>query len=191
MGHLNLISLLGIFVMIAMAWLVSSHRTKVNWRLVILGILLQAVLAGVLFQSQNWTFDQSFGNFSEVIAAVEAQELEITAVDSYLESQQVDSSYSNLLKDFKDGTKTQSEIDGLLGTITISKYPQGILFSGVNAFFAAVNNYVREGSMFVFRFNAIPQGNPTDPTAPVPLPAGLPLLLAGLGALGIAKRRKG
>ena len=32
---------------------------------------------------------------------------------------------------------------------------------------------------------------PVDPTTPVPLPAGLPLLLAGLGALGIAKRRKG
>lgn len=30
----------------------------------------------------------------------------------------------------------------------------------------------------------------TDPTTPVPLPAGLPLMLAGLGALGIVKRRK-
>jgi len=31
---------------------------------------------------------------------------------------------------------------------------------------------------------------PTDPVTTVPLPAGLPLLLAGLGALGIARRRR-
>ncbi len=49
MGPLNLISLLGIFVMIGLAWTVSSHRTKVNWRLVVVGVLLQAVLAAILF----------------------------------------------------------------------------------------------------------------------------------------------
>ena len=62
MSHLNLVSLLGIVVMLAMAWSVSSHRTKVNWRLVGIGILLQAVLAAVLFQSRSWTFNGQFEN---------------------------------------------------------------------------------------------------------------------------------
>lgn len=62
MSHLNLISLLGIFVMLFLAWLVSSHRTKVNWRLVGSGILLQLVLAALFFQSQNWTMDGTYPN---------------------------------------------------------------------------------------------------------------------------------
>ena len=62
MSQLNLVSLLGIFVMLAMAWSVSSHRTKVNWGLVVAGIVLQAVLAAVLFQSRSWTFDGQFEN---------------------------------------------------------------------------------------------------------------------------------
>ena len=60
MSHLNLISLLGIFVMLLLAWLVSSHRTKVNWRLVISGILLQLALAAIFFKSQSWTFDGAY-----------------------------------------------------------------------------------------------------------------------------------
>ena len=47
METLNWISLAGIFVMVALAWTVSSHRTRVNWRLVAIGILLQAALAAV------------------------------------------------------------------------------------------------------------------------------------------------
>ena len=58
--HLNLISLLGIFVMLFLAWLVSSHRTKVNWRLVASGILLQLVLAAIFFQSQLWTMNGAY-----------------------------------------------------------------------------------------------------------------------------------
>ena len=62
MNYLNLISLLGIPVLLALAWLMSSHRSKVNLRLVLLGVFLQFSLAAVLFQSQNWTFDGMFEN---------------------------------------------------------------------------------------------------------------------------------
>lgn len=82
MSYLNLISLLGIPVMLLLAWLMSSHRTKVNLRLVVLGVLLQFALAAVLFQSQNWTFDGAFENgilfagvdrfFGSLISFVEA-----------------------------------------------------------------------------------------------------------------------
>ncbi len=56
MSHLNLISLLGILVMLALAWSASSYRGRVDWRLVVTGILLQAILAALLFQSRSWTF---------------------------------------------------------------------------------------------------------------------------------------
>ena len=61
-SQLNLISLLGIFVMLSMAWLVSSHRTRVNWRLVGVGLLLQFALAAILFQSQTWTLNGQYEN---------------------------------------------------------------------------------------------------------------------------------
>ena len=82
MSYLNLISLLGIPVMLVLAWLMSSHRSKVNLRLVLLGIVLQFALAAILFQSQNWTFNGAFENgilfaavdgfFNSLIGFVEA-----------------------------------------------------------------------------------------------------------------------
>jgi CNT family concentrative nucleoside transporter len=81
-SYLNLISLVGIPVMLVLAWLMSSHRSKVNLRLVVLGIVLQFALAAILFQSQNWTFNGAFENgilfaavdgfFNSLIGFVEA-----------------------------------------------------------------------------------------------------------------------
>ena len=62
MSQLNLISLLGLVVMIVIAWCLSSYRRRVNWRLVTVGVLLQFLLAAILFQSQNWTFGGQFEN---------------------------------------------------------------------------------------------------------------------------------
>ena len=62
MSQLNLISLLGLVVMIVIALGLSSHKRQVNWRLVVVGVMLQFLLAAVLFQSQNWTFDGRFEN---------------------------------------------------------------------------------------------------------------------------------
>lgn len=59
---LNLISLVGLVSMLGIAWLMSSHRTKVNWRLVVMGLLLQLTLGAVLFNSQTWTFNGRFEN---------------------------------------------------------------------------------------------------------------------------------
>jgi CNT family concentrative nucleoside transporter len=60
MSGLNLISLLGLAVMLLIAWCVSSIKSRVDWRLVGVGLLLQFLLAVVLFQSQTWTFDGQF-----------------------------------------------------------------------------------------------------------------------------------
>ncbi|MEM7783060.1 MAG: nucleoside transporter C-terminal domain-containing protein [Planctomycetota bacterium] len=100
MSLLNLNSLLGIVVIIGICWAISSHRTKVNWRLVGMGLGLQFLLALVLFQSQSWTMG--------------------------------------------------------------GQYENGILFAAVDAFFQAINDYVQEGSQFVFQANGIPEETPTD-----------------------------
>ncbi len=61
-SHLNLISGIGLFAMLGFAWLMSSNRWQVNWRMVAAGTLLQLVVAFVLFQSQSWTFAGRFPN---------------------------------------------------------------------------------------------------------------------------------
>ena len=82
--HLNLISLFGLFVMILLAWLVSSHRWKVNWRLVTIGVLCQAILAATLFKSQDWTFAQQFSNTLSLLAAFENKTLSAEQIDASL-----------------------------------------------------------------------------------------------------------
>ncbi|MEZ6094924.1 MAG: nucleoside transporter C-terminal domain-containing protein [Pirellulaceae bacterium] len=61
-SHLNVVSLFGLLVMVGLAWLMSSHRSRVNWSLVVKGLLLQAVLAAILFSSQNWTMGGTYEN---------------------------------------------------------------------------------------------------------------------------------
>jgi len=170
MEQLNLISLLGIFVMIALAWTVSSHRTKVNWRLVLMGVLLQGILAAVLFQSQSWTFDRHYSNPSEVVKAVVAKEVSTEQINAYLESKGVNQDYDDLMAGLKNGNRTQAEIDAALSDVTIPRYPQGVLFSGVNSLFAAINRYVEEGTQFVFKSHSS---------------TNEPLLLIGTFAFGI------
>ncbi|MFK7769286.1 MAG: NupC/NupG family nucleoside CNT transporter [Mariniblastus sp.] len=162
MNHLNLISLLGIFVMIGLAWLVSSHRTKVNWRLVVIGIALQAVFAAVLFQSQNWTFNKQFSDFGEVKTAVEAGNFPVTRLDDVLAKTEF-KSFEAASKALEDSQTTEAALTKVItndnGDIRIATYPNGILFAGVNSFFESINKYVEEGSSFVFRAN----GSKSDP----------------------------
>jgi concentrative nucleoside transporter, CNT family len=51
-------SLFGIFALLAMAWLVSDARGRVNWRLIFGGLALQVFLAAAFFQ---------FGDFTQAI----------------------------------------------------------------------------------------------------------------------------
>lgn len=50
MGIYNLISLGGVAVLLGLAWLLSSHRRALNWRVVVWGIGLQMVLAIFVFR---------------------------------------------------------------------------------------------------------------------------------------------
>ena len=48
---LRLISLLGFFVMIGVAWLLSTHRRKLNGRILVGGVLLQFALAVLIMKT--------------------------------------------------------------------------------------------------------------------------------------------
>ena len=61
-SYLNLISLFGIIAMVFIAWLMSSHRTRVNWRLVVTGLGFQLLLGILFFNSQQWTWGGQFEN---------------------------------------------------------------------------------------------------------------------------------
>lgn len=49
----RVISFVGLFVMIGLAWLMSSNRRKFPWRVVIGGLILQFLFAGVMFASRD------------------------------------------------------------------------------------------------------------------------------------------
>ena len=66
----RLVSLVGIGVMIFVAWLLSTHRKQVNWRPVIWGVLLQLGLAFLLLipQLQVFFFQVLDGGVKQLIA---------------------------------------------------------------------------------------------------------------------------
>lgn len=93
-SHLNLISFLGLGVMILLAWSMSARRRDVPWGMVVRGVVLQLVVGLVLFQSQTWTFE--------------------------------------------------------------GRFPNGLLFFGMDQFFGAIKTWADEGARFVFGVNAWP-----------------------------------
>ena len=158
---LKLISLLGLFVMILLAWLVSSHRWKVNWRLVVIGVLCQAVLAAALFKSQDWTFDQRFSNTQSVLDSFENKTLSAEQINASLAKRDLPKiSIEAIQRSLKNDATSLAHWDAQLfpptstgapKVLEIPRYENGILFSAVNWVFSSIDSYVKEGSNFVFR----------------------------------------
>ena len=99
---LNLISFFGLFVMIGLAWLMSSHRTKVNWRLVIYGVFLQMLFAGIFFNSQSWKFPRSFDSFDALMTSVENEKSKPANVPlTFREGDQTQNRSPLAIKNFK------------------------------------------------------------------------------------------
>ena len=159
--HLNLISLFGLFVMMLLAWLVSSHRWKVNWRLVTIGVLCQATLAAALFKSQDWTFAQQFSNTQSLLAAFENKTLSAEQIDASLANRKPSKfSIKTIQTSLENDATKLAHWDARLFPPTstgaptlleIPRYENGILFSAVNSVFISIDAYVKEGSNFVFR----------------------------------------
>ena len=71
---LRLISFVGIFAFIAIAWSMSTHRQKFPWRVVIGGLLLQLSLAVFMLKTEagQWIFRQVNDAISRLMSFVEA-----------------------------------------------------------------------------------------------------------------------
>lgn len=70
----RVISFLGLFVMIGLAWLMSSHKTRFPWRVVIGGMLLQLVFAFLILKTDPGKafFDGVDGVFNQLMDCVDA-----------------------------------------------------------------------------------------------------------------------
>ncbi|MEM9187381.1 MAG: nucleoside transporter C-terminal domain-containing protein [Planctomycetota bacterium] len=68
----RVVSFFGLFVMIGLAWLMSSHKSKVSWRVVGGGLLLQFAFALLILKAPGgtWVFDQLGLLFNEVLKAI-------------------------------------------------------------------------------------------------------------------------
>ena len=85
-------SFLGLFFFLFLAWVLSSNRSKINWKLVVFGLILQFVFALLVFQSRSLTFPDAEG---------------------------------------------------------VDRYPNGVLFSGIDFTFSQIEKYVEAGSGFL------------------------------------------
>jgi concentrative nucleoside transporter, CNT family len=57
---LRLMSFVGIWVLLLLTWLMSSDRGRFPWRIVIVGLALQFVLAIIVFSTRSWTMEGAY-----------------------------------------------------------------------------------------------------------------------------------
>lgn len=175
MSVLNLVSLLGLGVMVLIAWCLSSWRYRVDWRLVIYGVTLQLILAAIFFQSQNWTFPRTFHSADALLAAIEQGDVDPAAVRFPRPAGEAHEPPLTLGEvaggpELKDDSQARRRIAARLSAlpegISVPRFPNGIVFYGVESFFDVIRKSVDEGTAFLFRVNAPPGSTPpTDPKA--------------------------
>lgn len=163
MNHLNGISLLGVVMMVAFAVAMSSHPTKIRWRLVAMGLMLQIFLAAVFFNSQRWTFPYRIETVSELADAIDQDLIDESAIN--LEQFQ-NGAYASI-RELKQAISEEAIAEGEFASIEVARYPNGIVFYAVESFFGAIQESVEAGTKFLFQVNPDPQDpeNATHPRA--------------------------
>ena len=161
--YLNGISVVGLFVMLGLAWLMSSHRWKVNWRLVILGVSMQLILAGIFFNSQSWRFDKTFQDFASLKAACDSGGFDPAAVPEnsdgvafaplFEQLQGIDAELPDEQKPSAAYQKAAVEFESQYwqgNEVTVPRFQNGVVFYGVESFFNVIQKSVDAGASFVF-----------------------------------------
>ncbi len=172
MSPLNLVSLLGLGVMILLAWLMSTYRWRVDWRLVGLGVSLQLILAAVFFNSQTWTFPRTFRTAEELLSAVQNQEIDPSAVIRKDAASSPSIALSGLAGTDplrgRGSAAAVAAVNRLMAEspdgVSVPRFPNGIVFFWVESFFSVIQRSVDQGTAFLFRVNA--PANTTPPTDP-------------------------
>ncbi len=69
----RLVSLLGLFVMVGLAWLLSAHKTRINLRIVVGGLLLQFAFALLILKAPGgqYVFEQLGAIFNQMLVYIE------------------------------------------------------------------------------------------------------------------------
>ncbi|MGB7346242.1 MAG: nucleoside transporter C-terminal domain-containing protein [Pirellulaceae bacterium] len=148
-SHLNLVSVLGIFVMIGIAVLLSSDRKSISWRLVAMGIGLQILLAAVFFNSQSWTFPKTYQSYQQLAddPAAASRSTAIIFDGKY-------ATVADLTKSVKAEELTAVQIDQEIGSgIDLPRFNNGVVFYVVESFFNVIKRSVEAGTGFVFSAN--------------------------------------
>lgn len=172
-SSLNFVSLLGLGLLVLLAWLMGSARSQVNWRLVLTGILMQFAIAAVLFNSQTWTFPSARSELRTLadLEALVAQYPEQTrAVDAYISDVTAKSDRpASSLAAWREAVGSAGESADAANRLiserppVLPRFPRGVLFYGVEQFFTLIKNCVEAGTSFVFRLNP----GPTDKHDPL------------------------
>ena len=159
MSMLNLVSLLGLFAMIGIAWYLSSHRGKVNWRLVGIGVVMQLVFAAVFFNSQSWTFDRDFSDFDSLYEACEAEEIDANNVNLNRGVGNDAISFGAEFEKLKKPAFQDLWEDKFPTTdsLTVPRFKNGVVFYVIESFFDVIKRSVDEGAKFVFNVHAFPE----------------------------------
>ena len=168
---LNLISLFGLFAMVGIAWCLSSHRDKVNWRLVGLGILLQLVFAAVFFNSQSWTFPSKFNSFESLFDAATAGEIYVENVPLESSNEGSSDTFETDLQKVEKNELSALELKQRYWhfesdeeeSVHVPRFKRGILFAGIESFFDAIKRSVDDGAKFLFNVHAFPRDNSGPP----------------------------
>jgi concentrative nucleoside transporter, CNT family len=169
MSYLNAVSAVGLVGMIFLAWLMSSAKRQFPWRLVILGLMLQIVFAAVFFNSQRWTFPRTFTSTDELVEELAANPEMAKRVfmgrpgagDKVPSLADTAAATSGGMTSDAFAQIVEEGLSEAGGSVTIDRYPQGIVFFGVQAFFDLIDRSVGVGKGFVF--TAHPPS--TDPKA--------------------------
>ena len=170
-SYLNGVSAVGLLVMLGLAWLMSSHKTRVNWRLVITGVSLQLILAAIFFNSQSWRFDRKFTDFNTLQVACDKGGYDPTAVPDnsdgvefaplLLEFQAKEDEIAAAVKDDKlDKAAGEKVLEDRLSefesqywsgeSVSVPRFKNGVVFYCVESFFSVIQKSVDEGASFVF-----------------------------------------
>ncbi len=160
-SELNLISVLGIAVMIGLAVLMSSDRKSIDWRLVAMGLGLQVALAGLFFNSQRWTFPRTFDSYQSLADAVDSGAISAGNVDIRKLVDDGFSSFSELQDAVASNAIRAADLDARFSpAIEVPQYKNGIVFHWVESFFGVINRSVEAGTGFVFEAHPSPGDTP-------------------------------
>ena len=141
----RVISFVGLFVMIGLAWLMSSNKRKFPWRVVIGGLILQFLFAAVMFASRD-SAAAAIGKGPEPVAAAKAEDVAATVeeepADAVAEAGPAEETANAAKGDEAEG-KAAPEVPK----------PRRGLLGRVDDAFNALIDCVDAGSEFVFGAN--------------------------------------